>query len=133
MPYRHGVVPQVSHNTDAVVAGLSFLGQLDRIREMPVAAKSGGSGAASSSGAAPQPKPEPDMAGGRQPATLSERVKQAFAAHHLPIHNKNDVPFTTLKIACPGTCCCPGSRPMTSQRRLRQSCDKQSCWQPRQE
>lgn len=96
------LMPQVSHNTDAVVAGLSFLGQLDRIRDMPVAAKSGGSGAASSSGAAPEPKPEPDMAGGRQPATLSERVKQAFAAHHLPIHNKNDVPFTTLKIACPG-------------------------------
>ena len=106
---RHGVVPQVSHNTDAVVAGLSFLGQLDRIREMPVAGKLGGSGAASSSGAAPQPKPEPDMAGGRQPATLSERVKQAFAAHHLPIHNKNDVPFTTLKIACPGAQSCPSS------------------------
>ena len=107
--HRHGVVPQVSHNTDAVVAGLSFLGQLDRIREMPVAGKSGGSVAASSSGAAPQPKPEPDMAGGRQPATLTERVKQAFAAHHLPIHNKNDVPFTTLKIACPGAQACPSS------------------------
>ena len=100
----------MSHNTDAVVAGLSFLGQLDRIRDMPVAAKAGGSGAASSSGAAPEPKPEPDMAGGRQPATLSERVKQAFAAHHLPIHNKNDVPFTTLKIACPGAWPCPSSK-----------------------
>ena len=115
---RHGVMPQVSHNTDAVVAGLSFLGQLDRIREMPVAAKPGGSCSASSSSAAPEPKPEPDRAGGRQPATLSERVKQAFAAHHLPIHNKNDVPFTTLKIACPGARPCPGAWLICLEREL---------------
>lgn len=84
----------MSHNTDAVVAGLSFLGQLDRIRDMPLA------GSAPSSASA-QPKPEPSL-DARQPATLSERVKQAFAAHHLPIHNKKDIPFTTLKVACPG-------------------------------
>ena len=89
---------QVSHNTDAVVAGLSFLGQLDRIRDMPLA---GQTQAGTSAAAAAQPGPEPN-ADMRQPASLAERVKQAFAAHHLPIHNKKDIPFTTLKISCPG-------------------------------
>ena len=84
----------MSHNTDAVVAGLSFLGQLDRIRDMPLA------GTAPASAPA-QAAAEPDV-DARQPASLSERVKQAFAAHHLPIHNKKEIPFTTLKIACPG-------------------------------
>jgi hypothetical protein len=89
---------QVSHNTDAVVAALSFLGQLDRIRDMPLAGQiQAGSPAAAA--AQPSPQPQADM---RQPATLAERVKQAFAAHHLPIHNKKDIPFTTLKISCPG-------------------------------
>lgn len=77
------------------MAGLSFLGQLDRIRDMPLA------GAPGSLGAAGQPNVEPDQEA-RQPATLADRVKHAFAAHHLPIHNKKEVPFTTLKIACPG-------------------------------
>ncbi len=85
----------MSHNTDAVVAGLSFLGQLDRIREMPLASDA--------PPAAPeQPKADLSLDDARQPASLSERVKQAFAAHHLPIHNKKDIPFTTIKVACPG-------------------------------
>lgn len=48
-----------------------------------------------------QPAAEPSL-DARQPASLSERVKQAFAAHHLPIHSKKDIPFTTIKVACPG-------------------------------
>ena len=76
------------------MAGLSFLGQLDRIRDMPLTNSAPAAAAA-------QPQAEPSLEA-RQPASLSERVKQAFAAHHLPIHNKKDIPFTTIKVACPG-------------------------------
>lgn len=83
------------HNTDAVVAALSFCGQLDRNRHMPLAR--------------PAPPLVPTHAGAThtlpdptQPRTLSDRAKQAFTTHSLPIRRKLVIPLNSIRLYCPG-------------------------------
>lgn len=87
------IVPQVMHNTDAVVAALSFVGQLERLKSMPLAHSAADPAAAAAHQLVCDPK---------QPPTLAERAKQAFAAHHLPIQKEPSLPVTTLYLECPG-------------------------------
>ena len=88
-----GCTPQVMHNTDAVVAALSFFGQLERLKNMPLAHSAADPTAAQARQLVFDPK---------QPPTLAERAKQAFAAHNLPIQKEPSLPVTTLYLECPG-------------------------------
>lgn len=87
---------QVTHNTDAVVAALSFCGQLDRHRHMPRSPR------AEAPGNAARQARQPDVPDGKQPCTLAERAKQAFATHNLPVTRKLSVPATSVHLTCPG-------------------------------
>lgn len=89
---------QITHNTDAVVAALSFCGQLERYRHMTTAPGA----AAASSGEAAAQAPHQDFADPKQPSTLAERAKQAFANHNLPVTKKLSVPATSIHLCCPG-------------------------------
>ncbi len=81
------------HNTDAVVAALSFFGQLDRHRHMPLARPAPPVPAHVSAVTPPDPT---------QPQTLSQRAKQAFTHHNLPIRRKLAIPLTSIRLSCPG-------------------------------
>ncbi|BDA48870.1 hypothetical protein COCOBI_12-5530 [Coccomyxa sp. Obi] len=83
----------VMHNTDAVVAALSFFGQLDRHRHMPLARPA----LPVPAHASPVTPPDPT-----QPQTLSQRAKQAFTHHNLPIRRKLAIPLTSVRLSCPG-------------------------------
>lgn len=85
---------QVMHNTDAVVAALSFFGQLDRHRQMSISRMAPPVPAHAS----PVSPPDPT-----QPQTLSQRAKQAFALHNLPIRRKLAIPLTSIRLSCPGS------------------------------
>jgi hypothetical protein len=95
---------QVTHNTDAVVAALSFWAQLDRIRQLraratppPAAATLGATAACPAPNTAPSAQLDPNV-----PASLAERAKQAFANHNLPVTKKLSVPSTSVHLSCPG-------------------------------
>lgn len=84
---------QVLHNTDAVVAALSFFGQLERLRGMHCAHSRADPVAAH----ARRTRFDPG-----QPPSLAERVKQAFAGHNLPIQSPPSLPVACLRLQCPG-------------------------------
>ncbi len=87
------VVSQVLHNTDVVVAALSFCGELDRIRHMPLAWPAAFAPAHASAHTPMDPS---------QPQTLSQRAKLAFTLHKLPIRRKLAIPLTSIRLSCPG-------------------------------